>query len=319
MVSEDRGQILLVGAVAIAFVLLGLVAVYNAQLTTSGPTAAGSTNVAEAAELNREARRNVRAVTVRVNHREPYYGSPAALNDAVGRAVGNYSRLLERTYVGSSGAVVNVTYDGAARMGTRTVQSDNMKLTDHTGAPDWEPIDRSERREIGWFVLNLNATRLDDTTPFVITVYNGTGPSPATTTYEFTRNTTGSSVVNVAVTNSPPGVGTPSTTCNAAANRSLLDLKQGISYTSNCTFTPGTAALEGPYAVEFENGDEAVGKFALVTNSTRADRPNGLGDCPAAGEPCNTYAVWNATLSTRYESGTVSYSNTQNVTVYTNV
>jgi hypothetical protein len=97
--------------------------------------------------------------------------------------------------------------------------------------------------------------------------------------------------------------------------------------TSGCSFVPGIAQLDGPYTVRFENPDNAVGGFSVVTDvdplatwDAGVTDPNSLPACddPAAGpgDPCNTYAVWNATVTTEYYTDRLSYSNTQNVTVY---
>ncbi|MFD1634607.1 hypothetical protein ACOZ4L_02605 [Haloplanus ruber] len=312
--SRDRGQIMLIGAIAIAFIVLGLVAVYSAQLTAR-PATTGSVgdSTAEATELNREARRNARAITIRVNHDQPYYASRAALNASVDDAVANYSGLMAETYAGSRGAAATVRYDGAARMGTRTVRHSDGPMG---GASPWHPVDQPS--DLGWFVFNFNLSAMDKGESFVVRVENGTGADPPDTTYTFTRNTTGSSVLSVEVDSETGATILGRGTCNPVGNRSVIDLTTGESFTSSCAFGPGIDRLTGPYTVTFEQGDNAVGKFGIVTDTrpTNWGALNARPDCTGGTEPCNTYAAWNVTITTGYESGALSYENTQNVTVY---
>ena len=312
MVSRDRGQIMLVGAVAIAFILLGLAAIYTTQLSAR-PATTGSVGdqSAEATELNREARRNVRAIALRVNHDRRYYADRSALRDRIRDETTDYSELMVETYAAERGTMVNVSADSPAAIGTRTTLYNDSTLTDG-GSTTWQPATDAR---IGWFVLNLNVTAMDRADPFVVEIEDRTGND---TTYTFTRNATGTSVVTVS-TSSETGALGGQVTCNPGGNRSLVDFTTGESFTSSCEFGPDINDLEGPYTVEFRNGDNAVGKFSIVTDASESDWAtyNGLGTCPSAGsEPCNTYAAWYVTATARYESGQLSYNNTQNTTVY---
>jgi hypothetical protein len=306
---------MLVGAVAIAVVVLGLAAVYTAQLTAR-PAATGSVShqPSEAMELNQEVRRNARIITVRQNHRQSYYASRSALNESISDSVANYSELMAETYAGQRGVAVNASYDGPVRVGTRVVQYTDGPMTDG-GTIVWKPVEAGA--DVGWFVFNFNVTEMDRGESFDIRVTNGTGADPPVTTYTFTRNETGTSVLSVAV-DSETGIGTLGQgTCNPSGNRSLIDLTTGDSFTSDCSFGPGIDDLDGPYTVEFVDGDHAFGQFSIVTDTRETNRGglNDLGPCPTSG-PCNTYAAWNVTVTTQYQSGELSYTNTQNVTVY---
>jgi len=303
---------MLVGAVAIAFIFLGLAAIYTTQLSAR-PATTGSVGdqSAEATELNREARRNVRAIALLVNHARPYYADRPALRDRIREETANYSELMAETYAAERGVMVNVSADSPAAVGTRTTLYNDSTLTDG-GSTTWQPTTDAE---VGWFVLNLNVTAMDRADPFVVEIEDRNGND---TTYTFTRNATGTSVVMVSVTSEAGALG-GEVTCNPGGNRSLVDLTAGASFTSSCEFGPAIDDLEGPYTVEFRNGDNAVGTFSIVTDARESDWAtyNGLGACPSAGtEPCNTYAAWYVTATAEYESGQLSYNNTQNMTVY---
>lgn len=314
---------MLIGAVALAFVILSLTAVYAAQLSTQ-PSTGGSVgaDAGNAEEFNRETRRNVRAIAVRTNHAEESYPSQGAVNDSVAAGIGNYSDMTAETYA-SRGVITDVRYDGTMSYGTRTLtRSNDTTFESQSGLRDWDPV--SERSEVGWFVLNLNITAMPENQPFRVVVENGTTGSTEQTTYEFTRNATGASVLDIEVT--PPSGTTFQTVCNPRGARSLVDLKDGDVVTSGCSATPGIDTFAGPYTVSFENGDNAVGGFSVVTGyNPGAGWPayNGQADCTdptvTQSQPCNTYVVWDATVTTRYNTNQLSYENTQNVSVYEEV
>jgi hypothetical protein len=320
---------MLVGAVALAFVILGLTAVYTAQLSAR-PASTGTAGVdaGNAEEFNREARRQARVLAVRANHAEPYYADEDAVNASVRESVSNYSTLVSETYAGRSGTVVAVNYRGAAPdgYGTRTVTQGNESTFEDPSNPgaDWAPVE--DRAEVGWLVLNFNVTAMPEEQPFRVVVENGTaadtdpdtGPNERQTVYTFTRNATGESVIDIDV-DLPGTTANVSTTCNPIGQRSLFDLKSAEVTTSGCSFVPGVTQLDGPYTVRFVNPEHAVGGFSIVTDRSVSASSNGLATCGPTtpdGDPCNTYAVWNATVETEFYTDRLSYSNTQNVTVY---
>lgn len=317
--TRDRGQILLVGALALAFVVLSLTAVYTAQLS-GRPASTGTAGVdaGNAEEFNREARRNARVIAVRKNH-ESLHLSPSAANASVAAGTRNYSQLVGETYAGRSGIVTEVTYVGAETGGTRTVSRNaSFENPDASTPTDWSPV--ADRSRVGWVVFNFNLTAMNETSdPFEMVVESDNGTE---TTYTFARNETGNSVIDIDVASNATNT-TRSVTCNPLGSRSVVNVQRGVTFTGGCEFGPSLAEVEGPHAVEFRNADEAVGAFSLVTN--RSAPSSSLSDCTAADvaadsfEPCDTYVVWNATVRTGYYTDRLSYTNEQNVTVYEGV
>ena len=332
--NRSRGQLMLVGAVALAFVILGLTAVYTAQLSARpASTGTAGLDAENAVEFDREARRNVRSVVVRKNHAEANYSDRSAVNASAADGVANYSALVGGTYAARSGAVASVTYEGTETYGTRTVTRSNNTSFDAAGAgPDWYPVRRPSA--VGWAVLNLNISGMERGDQFAVVVENGpdaddtpgtSGDDANETRYEFSRNASGSTVLDVTVT-TETNASAQSATCNPRGQRSLLDLRDGTVFTSGCTFGPGLQSYEGPYTVRIENGGRAVGGFGFVTNATTPPtaatwEANDRSVCTSVslGEPCNTYAVWNATVTTEYNTDQLSYNHTQNVTAYEGV
>ena len=219
--------------------------------------------------------------------------------------------------------------------------TNNTTFVDSSASPnatDWRPVNNVSR--VGWFVINFNLTAMERAPgqPFRVTVNrtNGTAPD-VRTTYEFRRNASGSSVVSINVTTTGPENATD-VICNPRGERSVVNLKHGVTFTGGCEFGPSLAEQRdhGPIRyVQFNNTGAATpgqqprtaGAFSIVTNQTNASATNwganGLAACSAlatgAAEPCNTHVVWNATVRTGFYTDRVSYTNTQNVTVYEGV
>lgn len=317
--TRDRGQILLVGALALAFVVLSLTAVYTAQLS-GRPASAGTAGVdaGNAEEFNREARRNARVIAVRKNH-ESLHLSPSAANASVVAGTRNYSQLVGETYAGRSGTVTEVTYVGTETGGTRTVSRNaSFENPDAPTPTDWSPVE--DRSRVGWVVFNFNLTAMNETTdPFEMVVESNNGTE---TTYTFARNETGNSVIDIDVASNATNT-TRSVTCNPLGSRSVVNVRRGVTFTGGCEFGPSLGEVEGPHIIKFRNADEAVGAFSVVTN--RSAPSSSLSDCTAADvaadsfEPCDTHVVWNATVRTGYYTDRLSYTNEQNVTVYEGV
>jgi hypothetical protein len=324
---------MLVGAVALAFVVLGLTAVYTAQLSAR-PASTGTAGVdaQNAVEFDRESRRNVRSVVVRANHADANYSDRAAANASAAEGVANYSALVGETYAARSGVVASVAYERTETYGTRTVTRSN-NTSFGAGGPDWYPVRRPSA--VGWAVLNLNISAMERGDSFAVVVESGddADATPGTpeddaneTRYEFSRNASGATVLDVTVS-TETGELPRSTTCNPRGQRSLLDLRDGTVFTSGCTFGPGLQSYEGPYTIRIERGGRAVGGFEFVTDATPPPATswaaNGRPACTdpgvGLGDPCNTYAVWNATVTTSYYTDRLSYDHTQNVSVYEEV
>jgi hypothetical protein len=306
--------LILVGSVAVAFLLIGLAVVFNAALfagtTTDGATV--TTGTGEVGTFNDEVRRDTRSVVIYANH-DVVYTSNASLDATVRGEYRNYSGLLGESYAENTGAFVNVSYVDTERRGRRLVQSGEGNFTDDGtsgGTADWEPL-RQESR-MGWFVLNLNATATSAAgfgsgDAFELTVENATD----SVSYRFRRNDSANQEAAAVDIEAPAGSGRR-VTCLASDRRVLVDVLGGRSLGGSCEFN-GTRRLSPPYTeVRFENGDAAVGKYSLVVNRSVTASTF---DCPAPG-PCNTTVVWAATVETTYRTERVEYTNTQNVTVY---
>lgn len=314
----DRGQLILVGAVAIAFVVVALAVAFNGALFADTLADSEARDDLDAAsQLDRQAARDLSQLVLYLNHRRPYTDT-TDLDETVSANVSTYARLATEARLGERPGVVNVTLTNRS-YGTRVVQASDDRLTEDGtvgGDPSWEPVDDS--RAVGWAVLNLDAANVSDAdgaARFTVRLEDDAGN---TATLYLSRNTTtgdDSRTVDVETVLSN-GNGTATQPCPSSQGRLLLDLQSGSSFGGGCAFNL-TQPLDGPYEVAFENGDEATGKYAFVTEGTPPNTlAGGTYACPDPTGPCNAPVVWEATAITTYDTDSATTQNTRQVVVY---
>jgi len=306
---ERRGQVLLVGAVAIAFVIVGLAVLFNAVTYTGQTTVpeAGS-SLDDASQFDFEARRGARELVLRVNH-DGVYGAKPPLASDVAANVSDYSAVLGARYSGH-GAAVNVTFDNAtSEYGRRIVQAQARSFTDDTGTNNWQLVDESD--SVGWFALTVNGTNVAENSAnaFAINVSNDTGEY-----VEYRIYGKGGGVVNVSVDTSV-GSGGGVYQFNTTRGHVVFDLIDGTSPMNLSARMPSIRRLDGTYTVTFRNGDRASGLYSIVVPSD--DRINGsIAACSTSSNPCHGPAIWNVTVTTHYRSPTVNVTHNQTIPVY---
>lgn len=313
MVATDdrRAQLILVGSVSLALIILGLTVVLNTVLFTSTVTTDVTVDASDdALRFDRTASDGTRELLLRLNHADKNF-SRTQLRDSVVRNVTNYTRLLRESYTVSRPAFVNVSYNGLT-FGQRVVQSEDGTFESSSGANDWWVVENSpgERTDIGRLVVNVNVTGTT-TDGFNITITNGTEQVDI----GIARNgSSGAARVDVSS-------GTGTRQCLAVRGRVLLDVLDGTSFNSGCTFN-ATENLEPPYAVEIRDGDEASGRFSLV--AARSSVSSGGGTYDSCGDPavtdftdpCSAPAVWATNVTMAYSSTQIDYQRTRNLSIY---
>jgi hypothetical protein len=316
--GSDRGQLILVGSLTLAFVIISLAVVFNGMaFAESLSTDRNSELLSDAERFDRSAADGSRDLVLYVNHAE-VHDDKTALNTSVETNLTTYSDLRAESHVASRPGYVRVRYHGVERFGTRVVQTTDGNLTDDgtaSGASEWEPVDST--RDLGWFVINFDAPNVSATTGgdrFNITLTDSNGDAG---TLFVSRNTsTGSDAATLDVETDLPGTAndTSRQACAPSQDRLLLDLRAGQAFGGYCEFNL-TGPLSPPYEVSVANGDEAAGKYTVVVGGDSSPNTFAAGSCPASG-PCNAWVVWTANVSTVYESRDVRHAHTRNVTVY---
>jgi hypothetical protein len=316
--SRERAQLILVGSIAIAFVVIGLVVVINTVLFTENVATSESIERSGSAEnFDYQARRDTRSLVLRINHGTVNV-TRTDLRTAIQRNVTNFSRILSESYADRSGAWVNVTYNPSkTRWGERIVRERDGTFVSPNGDADWAVVDDTTDAEIGRVIMNMNVSETSEAKQFSVNVSNATGyvnlsmssvgPSP-------NANLT----VNPETSLPSRGVIDPSAEeCEPSNGRVLLDLKTGNAFTGSCAFN-GTAELEPPYNVTFTDGTAAHGKFGLVLNETNVDYSGGsYAMCKSSGDDiCVAPVAWSANVTFQYQTRTINYTRDSNVTIY---
>lgn len=303
--DHDRGQVLLAGAVVIALAVLALVVVVNTTVVTN--TATGTSAVEQRSvvrEVDYEARRNAKALTVRTSH-GGNYTSQAELRTSLDATFERYSALLAESHVTSGAGYVNVSVRDVPSEGWGTLvrQPTDRQLVAGNGTEDWRIVDN--QTHVGWFVVNLNATAIYDEEPVVIRASNGSTDGRVTVV----RNaSTGVLRVNATVA----GNSSEPQKCAATGGRLALDLLEGESLTGSCHFS-SFASIEGPFTVvEIEEGANALGQYELVAeNASATTVPPCDGDVPCRGP-----VPWTIQVGIEYSDQTMQYQRNVTIDVY---
>lgn len=314
MVSDERAQLILVGAIAIGIVLIALTTVLNSAVFTENVAGGSSVEVTgDVQEFERESVRNVRSLVIRVNHGDVYQDSVSdrnALNASARDNVSSYSDILAETYADTGSVYVNVSYGGSPTFGDRIVQREDANFSKSSpGVPTWTVVNGPF--EPGWFVVVLEVENVSRTTPMFVNLTNASGDVLNVSIRRTASN-------ELAVNSSIGGSHRSNVTCQPQNGRVLLDVLEGVSYSGDCEFNT-TAYLDEPYSsLKFENGNSARGKYDIVVNESAPPNtiPNSCGAGASPLRPCEGVAIWTVEFTSHYETGPVSYEKTHNVSVY---
>lgn len=311
MVSRERAQLILVGSIAIAVVLIGLTIVLNSAVFTenvAGGSSVGATG--DVAEFDREAIRNVRSLVVRINHESVYSGTgggETTLKGDVRQNVSAYSDVLAESYADSGSVYVNVTYEETGAIGNRIVQDDDANFSDNPGSDTWTLVD--EPFVLGWYVVNVDVQNVSQTDPFYLELTDASGTE---LNVSMQQTSDGELDVNASIA----GGNVSDVTCTPKNGRVLLDVLDGTSYTGDCSFN-STGYLQRPYAeLRVVDGENGRGKYDVVMNRTDTASLNGVPNCASVNEPCRSIAAWSVNVTTVYETGSLSHERNREVTVY---
>jgi hypothetical protein len=330
--TDDRAQLLLVGAVVLALIILGLTTVTNTVLFTenTGPgEATAETNTVE--QFDYEGTISAKSIILRVNHAERNV-TTSDVNATVNGEMSAYSAALARSYASGGSAFVSVNYTGIERNATRIVQAVDRNFTynaSHSGsvtddAADWTPLPDGERTGIGWFALNVNLANTSGA-PATITIQNATGDR-----LEYTLNRSGGgSGSNLTIQVEQPSSGlSEETSCGSTGGRVSVLLHRGVGALGDCEF-PSVSTIEPPYSVSISDGDRIAGQYEIVANRTwhsndaRLDASVSGSDepypnCADAGiqPPCLSPVVWTGNVTLQYVSPSVEFSANKTIAVY---
>jgi len=304
---RGRAQLILVGALLLATVILGLSMLLNSMLLTGATGDTGATAAIEETDfVDYDVEMSMRELVVRLNHEERNR-TPEELGAVVATETDHFSRALAEARARSGSVAIAVEYNNSSSsFGRRIVQAENAGISDSGGSRDWDLIDGGGR--VGWFSLSVNTTASQDGDTLVVEAVNQSSGDDVSVTLDV--NGTGVDVT--------PGGGNTEY-CEGERGRVLIDVYAGRGFTDDCGFT-GIGSLDWPDTLNLDANDEFVGKYAVVVSESTTQVESVTDSCgPGVDpDPCRAPAIWEANVTTSVQSNPVSYQNTANLTVYTN-
>jgi len=309
--GRDRGQLLIVGALAIAVLILGLGAVFNSPAVTEQVAgSAESDDAADAEQFRYAARRGVAGTLRAVNFPEaPDTRSHRRLDDELPRNLTDSSHAVRRGRLAAEGgnwSGLTASLDAVEKRGTRTelvgvtngsriAQYEHRNFTNQSGGSDWTLVENASG--VRAYRLNVSRDSLADcstTSCFAVEIRNDTSTWTVTV-----GNETGD--VRVSVTG-PNGTDT----CTASGEDVLIDLPAATVGGEDCGALAALEAAEPPVTLAYRNGDRAAGRYHLVVNATVTEEPHFRG----AGGPEVAPALYGAEVRLRLRTETLAYRTT---------
>ncbi|WP_148413349.1 hypothetical protein [Haloferax sp. KTX1] len=294
--GDDRGQLMLVAALAIAVLLVGLALTLNTAIYTENlATRTTDTNLDGAVTHGGAVEDGAGALLDETNREGGTYGE---LNDSFGEAFGNWSDAAA-TLAAVRGAATDASHVDRVR-GTRISQTDAARnFTDRNETTDWTLASDVGVRGVR-FNVSRDSLATSSGSAFELVVDDGTDAVET----EIYQNTTQGRVF-VAVEDA----GGTRTTCSVAADAGdyvTVDLADGRLNGTACDPLDAVHTdLDGAATVSYRNAGAAEGSYELYvdeTNATVFDATKyasaGSGSSPVAQE-----ALYAVTVSYVYESG----------------
>ncbi|WP_146417137.1 DUF7261 family protein [Haloarcula hispanica] len=307
--DDDRGQIILIAALALAVTFIGLALVVNSAIYTQNLASRGEVAGSnDALEMRAMVETNVGGGITAANKYN--YSTQTTLETGVRESIGTVSTQTERQRV-TSGTLVNVTLAGPPTYGTRIAQTNTSLFESGEATPsaDWMVRERVTRPGDGTNATRrfvINATQLPSSGSEFVVVANGTGGNP-----KWTMRVWGdvgpSGTVNVEV-DTPSGT----QTCAVPIEEPYahIDVTGGTVQGEPCLALQG-GSFDGRFAhgvgdeynISYESGDQIKGNYSMVVrDSTPA---NTLDTAPAS--PFSTTAIYDVTVRYRYDTSNLRY------------
>ncbi|KPN31414.1 hypothetical protein SY89_02160 [Halolamina pelagica] len=296
---DDRGQLLLVGALTLAVMLVALAVLLNAAIYTGNvATRDAGTGAGEAIEYENEATTMAQASIDGVDG-DTY----AAVRSNFTDSVTGWSELAH-THSGASLTSTNLTTVDMTN-GSRIAQQTDRNFTDDNGNSTWTVAEDSHVR-----AFRLNVTQGDlassATDAFQVTFNDGTDE------WGVFVHSDGSG--NVAVTvedETDTEVGDGCTVDPGADDRVVVDITAGTVAGEDCPELRFFGNLSGTYTVGYvdaldgSDNEQVNGTYSLVVDEPTSSLVTGADE--DAGAPTVSPALYSADLNVTYRSADLFY------------
>ncbi|WP_336329227.1 DUF7261 family protein [Haloarcula sp. CGMCC 1.2071] len=307
--DDERGQIILIAALALAVTFIGLALVVNSAIYTQNLASRGEVAGSnDALEMRAMVETNVGQGVTAANRYN--YSTQTTLETGVRESTRTVSTQTERQRV-TSGTLVNVTLAGSPTYGTRIAQTNTSLFESGEATPsaDWMVRERVTRPGDGTNATRrfvINATQLPSSGSEFVVVANGTGGNP-----KWTMRVWGdvgpSGTVNVEV-DTPSGT----QTCAVPIEEPYahIDVTGGTVQGEPCLALQG-GSFDGRFAhgvgdeynITYESGDQIRGNYSMVVRDSK--RAYTLDTAPAS--PFSTTAIYDVTVRYRYDTSNLRY------------
>jgi hypothetical protein len=339
---SDRAQLILVGAVAIAFIVLGLAVVFNTVLYTENVASTGAASAPRDAEIqNLEIEFGAKELMSSTNVEGKWLSTTDALT-GTDENVSAYSDGLLRAHGKSSGSVVTVERvdptDGGTEVLGATIQHDGGEFDDASGNENWSVVS-SGAAQFGDFNMTIDANSLanegsddmfravwnasDSENNYTVWIYEDDGPEGNVAIRTFNGSGTidpvnkfGSESADECILD---GTGD-------AGDRVEFQFSEGLIINhSDCSGQIGVSGgipSEETRTLSFHRGDSVTGEYDLTVNDettvgSGVNTPSVITvPIGASDSPYWTHAVWKVTLAVTYDTGQVSFEEEYDIEVY---
>ena len=309
----DRGQLLLVAVLVLAASFIVLAVVINSAIFTENlATRADVAGSEEALEYRAEVVDGVETVITDANA-DPDIETPSELRDYVEGETEQVSSLAAREQA-LRGGITDFEVDDET-IGDRIAQDNRTRnFTANDSSPDWTLADNVNRtRALTFELTEVRTPALS--AAFRAVVDNG---SSTWTLALFDDSLTGVASDETGIRVERPD-GTSATCVRDAPNatRTLtVDVTAGTAGGEPChalrRLSDGTQMWFGtnvgpPYGIDFENGDNADGRYSMVVEGGTPRSPGELAPDQNPDFPYATPGLYDVALSYRYQTHAVTY------------
>ncbi|GGK76813.1 hypothetical protein [Haloarcula sebkhae] len=253
MVANERGQLLLVGGIAVAIVVFSTILFAHSLAVTDSITTTGSADTIErSADREASVERDLGRLAAQTQGDDP-----DGFEERYENALQNYTRTHNRVVASSGGTYLNATLNESASLGTELNQTVPSKFQNSSGGPqnDW-PVANDVSRIA---VFNLTADVIGGSmNTFTVVIRNGS--TDLTVSIEPSTVDGGN---NVTVDGK-----TQCYNSNGTANVDVDLVAGSCTVGSNSSSFDSYHSLDPPYSVEIENGNKAEGTYRFAATGT---------------------------------------------------
>ena len=310
--GADRGQLFIVGALALSVILVALAVLLNTAIYT-GNVATRDTGVETTTVIEYEnaatsmATRTLRHANY---HNNTSYGD---LDDRFTQGVSRWDRTAGRhvTLGGGDGHL-----NASTTNGTRIVQDDRRNFTNAGGSDAWELGDDVHVRN---FTMAVNESTLptredsDDidevsdftgSSDFYVEIHDVDEENWQVYVYYYST----SDEVRITVIDSGSSL---EGTCSSSTTDPTVDLTNASLDGSHCDALTFWSAADEPYEFDYENAGTVEGTYSLVVDKDiSALDTDDYNDTNSGTSPYVTPAIYSADLTVTYRSPSVYYRTT---------